>query len=283
MRLMVFGAAGMLGRDVLRSAEAAGHELIPVTRQDADVTDAAAVREIVGQATPAAVLNCAAWTDVDGAEAEEGEALRVNRDGARNVAAAAAAVGASVIYPSTDYVFDGEKENPYVESDPVRPLSAYGRTKLAGERATAEANPRHQIARTQWLFGVGGKNFVETMLRLGAEREELSVVSDQLGCPTYTGDVAAALVALAGRPAFGVHHLSAGGECSWQEFAEAIFERTGIHCRVLPATSEQLDRPAPRPANGVLESERGGAPVLPHWRSGLDRYLVERSATEVSA
>jgi dTDP-4-dehydrorhamnose reductase len=165
----------------------------------------------------------------------------------------------------------------------VSPLSAYGRSKLAGERATAEANPRHVIVRTQWLFGLGGRNFVETMLRLGAERGELTVVDDQVGCPTYTGDLAAALVGLAGREEWGVHHVAAGGECSWNEFAREIFRQAGASCQVLAGTTEDLGRPAPRPAHAVLRSERPGAPILPRWQSGLDRYLVERSAAEARA
>ncbi len=283
MRLTVFGAPGMLGRDVGRSVEAAGHELVALGGEDVDVVDPAAVDAALSESRPDVVFNCAAYTDVDGAESEEQAATRVNAEGARNVAAAAAAVGAAVLYPSTDYVFDGQKGEPYVESDPVGPLSAYGRSKLAGERATAEANPRHLIVRTQWLFGLGGPNFVETMLRLGAERDELTVVDDQVGCPTYTGDLAAALVGLAGRENWGVHHVAGGGECSWNLFAREIFERAGVSCRVLAGTTEELGRPAPRPAHAVLRSERPGAPILPHWRSGLDRYLVERAAAEARA
>jgi dTDP-4-dehydrorhamnose reductase len=280
---MVLGAAGMLGRDVARSAEAAGHEVVALGSQELDVTDGAAVEDAVRAAEPHAVANCAAYTDVDGAEAAEERALRVNGEGAGHVAGAAAAAGASVLYPSTDYVFDGRKVKPYVESDPVGPLSAYGRTKLAGERATAEANPRHQIVRTQWLFGLGGRNFVDTMLRLGAERQELTVVDDQVGCPTYTGHLAPALVALAETGAQGVHHVAGGGECSWREFAVEIFKGAGVECRVKPGTTDELGRPAPRPAHAVLRSERPGVPVLPHWHSGLDRYLVERAATEARA
>jgi dTDP-4-dehydrorhamnose reductase len=283
MKLMVFGAGGMLGRDVIRAAEASGHDTVAAPRDNVDVTDAAAVAEAVATAGPDVVVNCAAWTDVDGAEAGEGEALRVNEGGARNVADAAARAGAAVLYPSTDYVFDGEKHEPYVESDPVRPLSAYGRTKLAGERATAEANPRHQVVRTQWLFGLAGQNFVETMLRLGAERDELTVVADQVGCPTYTGDLAAAVVELAQSGGPGLWHVAGGGECSWHEFAEGIFERAGLDCRVLAGTTEELGRPAPRPAHAVLRSERRGTPRLPDWQSGLDRYLAERSAAGARA
>ena len=283
MKVTVFGARGMLGRDVARSAEAAGHELMALGREDVDVVDSAAVHAALREARPDVVVNCAAYTDVDGAESEEAAAMRVNGEGARNVAAGAAAAGAGVIFPSTDYVFDGRKGKPYVESDPVAPLSAYGRSKLAGEEATAEANPRHQIVRTQWLFGLGGHNFVETMLSLGAERDELTVVDDQVGCPTYTGDLAAALVGLASREGRGVNHVAAGGECSWNEFAREIFEQAGVSCRVLAGTTEELGRPAPRPAHAVLRSNRSGAPILPHWRSGLDRYLLERSVSEARA
>src|SRR3954449_4353069 len=283
MRLTVFGALGMLGRDMVRWAEAAGHEVAGLGPEGVDVTDAGAVGAAVRESEPHVVVNCAAFTDVDGAESEEAAATLVNRDGARNVAAAAAAAGASVVYPSTDYVFDGHKGEPYVESDPVGPLSAYGRSKLAGELATAEANPRHHIVRTQWLFGLGGRNFVETMLRLGAERDELTVVDDQVGCPTYTGDLAAGLVGLASGEAWGVHHVAAGGECSWNGFAREIFEQAGVSCRVLVGTNEELGRPAPRPAHAVLRSERPGAPILPRWQSGLDRYLLERSAAEMRA
>jgi dTDP-4-dehydrorhamnose reductase len=251
--------------------------------EDLDVVDPAAVDAAVSESRPDVVFNCAAYTDVDGAESEERTAMRVNAEGAHNVAAAAAAAGAAVLYPSTDYVFDGRKDEPYLESDPVGPLSAYGRSKLAGERATADANPRHHIVRTQWLFGLGGHNFVETMLSLGAEREELTVVDDQVGCPTYTGDLAAALVGLVGREDRGVHHVAAGGECSWNEFAREIFEQAGVSCRVLAGTTEELGRPAPRPAPAVLRSNRSGAPILPHWRSGLDRYLLERSVSEARA
>lgn len=284
MRLMVVGAAGMLGRDVVRSAEAAGHEVVALGGSaDLDVTDRVAVHHALAQARPETVVNCASYTDVDGAETHEDRALRVNGDGAGNVAAAAAAVGASVLYPSTDYVFDGRKDVPYVESDPVAPLSAYGRSKLAGERATGLANPRHMVVRTQWLFGVAGQNFVETMLRLGGERDEVTVVDDQVGCPTYTGDLAAALVGLATGEDWGVHHVAGGGECSWRRFAEAIFERAGVDCRVVPGTTEELGRPAPRPAHAVLRSERLGTPVLPDWHAGLDRYLVERAAAGARA
>jgi dTDP-4-dehydrorhamnose reductase len=275
----VVGAAGMLGRDVTRAAERAAHDVAAYARAELDATDSRAVRGAVRGRRPDAVLNCAAYTDVDGAEAEEGEAVRVNGEGAGVVAAAAAEAGAAVVYPSTDYVFDGAKGSPYLESDEPRPLSAYGRSKLAGERATADACPRHFVVRSSWLFGAGGRNFVETMLDLGEREEQVAVVRDQVGSPTFTGHLAEGIVRLLDTAAFGVNHMSAAGECSWHAFAEAIFERAGIDSRVLPCTSAELGRPAPRPACSVLRSERDGAIRLPTWEEGLAAYLAERVAT----
>jgi dTDP-4-dehydrorhamnose reductase len=252
----------MLGQDVVRAA--AGSAL-GLARADLDVTDAAAVREAVAGAE--LVINCAAYTDVDGAEADPKAALRVNRDGARNVAEAAA----KVVYVSTDYVFDGTKREPYVESDPVGPVSAYGRSKLAGERATAEANSRHFVVRSAWLFGPGGGNFVETMLGLGPE---VRVVDDQIGCPTFTGHLAGALVRLAATEDYGLHHMAASGSCSWYEFAREIFARAGVDARARACTTADFPRPAPRPAYSVLASERGHR--LPSWQDGLDTYLGVR-------
>jgi dTDP-4-dehydrorhamnose reductase len=215
---------------------------------------------------PELVLHAAAWTDVDGAEADEEGALRANVEGTRNVAA----LGAPVVYFSTDYVFDGEKTRPYTESDDPRPLSAYGRSKLLGEQEVGDG----WVVRTSWLFGSTGHNFVRTMLRLGAEREEVRVVDDQHGCPTYVGHLAEAVPAVVRLPG-GVWHLAAEGECTWAEFAEAIFGESGLGCRVVAISSAELGRPARRPANSVLRSEREGAPRLPHWRDGL-RACLER-------
>jgi dTDP-4-dehydrorhamnose reductase len=221
------------------------------------------------------VINCAAYTNVDGAEEHEETATRVNGDGAGNVAAAAAAVGALVVYPSTDYVFDGAKREPYVEDDPVCPRSAYGRSKLAGEWTTAEANPRHAIVRTSWLFGVAGKNFAATMLGLTGP---VKVVADQVGCPTYTGHLAKALVALATDGLTGVVHVAGSGACSWHEFAAEIFSQAGKDdVELTPCTTAEYPLPAPRPAYSVLASERPEAPRLPDWREGLRSYLAERA------
>ena len=211
------------------------------------------------------MLHAAAWTDVDGAEADPAGAELGNVDGTRNVAA----LGAPLVYSSSDYVFDGSKREPYVESDEPRPLSVYGRTKLEGEREVREG----WIVRSSWLFGSTGTNFVRTMLRLGAERDEVSVVADQVGAPTYVGHLAEATQELLELPR-GVWHLAAEGECSWAEFAGAIFEEAGLGCGVREITTEELGRPAPRPAYSALRSEREGAPRLPHWREGLRACLA---------
>lgn len=196
MKLLVTGAAGMLGRDVMHAAGSAGHEVVGYGHAELDVTDADAVAAKLEGERPAVAINCAAWTDVDGAEEAEEEATAVNGAGAGNVAAAAAAVGAAVVYVSSDYVFDGSKGSAYVETDQTAPLSAYGRSKLAGEEATAAANKRHFIVRSAWLFGTGGPNFVETMLRLAADHGEVLVVRDQTGSPTYTWHLAHGIVRL---------------------------------------------------------------------------------------
>ena len=212
------------------------------------------------------VLHAAAWTDVDGAESDPAGAELVNVGGTRNVAA----LGVPVVYFSTDYVFDGTKREPYLESDEPRPVSVYGRTKLEGEQQVRDG----WIVRSSWLFGWTGTNFVRTMLRLGAERDEVSVVADQRGCPTYVGHLAEATRELLELPQ-GVWHVAAEGECTWAEFARAIFEEAGVDCLVREITTEKLGRPARRPAYSVLRSEREGAPRLPHWRDGLRACLEQ--------
>jgi dTDP-4-dehydrorhamnose reductase len=256
----------MLGQEVVRVA---GERVVALTRADLDVTDRSAVQDALRGAT---VINCAAYTDVDGAEADPETAHAVNADGARNVAEAAR----RVVYVSTDYVFDGAKRDPYVESDPTAPLQEYGHSKLAGERATAEANENHVVARSSWLFGTGGKNFVETMLTLARERDELLVVDDQMGAPTFTGHLADALTSLASGDERGVLHVAGGGSCSWYEFARAIFELEGVDVAVRPCATDEFPRPARRPSNSVLRSERG-APELPSWQDGLEAYLGVRA------
>jgi dTDP-4-dehydrorhamnose reductase len=278
VRLLVVGAAGMLGRDLVPAAERAGHDVAGVDLPEIDITDAPMTERVVREHEPDVVINCAAITDVDGAEENEPVAARVNGDGAGNLAVAARLADARILYLSTDYVFDGEKREPYVESDRPGPRTAYGRTKLAGEQVTAEGNPDHVIARTAWLFGAHGKNFVDTMLRLGGDLGELKVVHDQIGCPTWTVHLSEALLALVARDETGVFHTAGGGTCSWYEFAVEIFRRAGMDdVSVTPVTTEEFPRPAPRPAWSVLASERG-APRLPDWREGLGAYLNETAA-----
>jgi dTDP-4-dehydrorhamnose reductase len=251
---LITGAGGQLGaalREAFPEADAR-------TRAQLDVTQPLS-------AEASLVLHAAAWTDVDGAEADPAGAQLVNVEGTRNVVAQ----DVPVVYFSSDYVFDGSKREPYVESDEPNPLSAYGRTKLEGERELREG----WIVRSSWLFGWTGTNFVRTMLRLGAERDEVSVVADQTGSPTYVGHLAEATRDLLALPQ-DVWHVAAEGECTWAEFARAIFEEAGLDCRVREITTEELGRPAPRPPYSVLRSERDGAPQLPHWREGLRACLA---------
>jgi dTDP-4-dehydrorhamnose reductase len=278
MKLLVAGAAGMLGRDVMLAAGNAGHEVVGYGRVELNVTDAAQLRRRLELERPDVVINCAAWTDVDGAETAEEAAFAVNGRGAGNVAAAAAEVEARVVHVSTDYVFDGAKGAPYVESDQPAPLSAYGRTKLAGEEAVAAANKRHFIVRSAGLFGVGGRNFAGTMLRLSEAQNEVTVVRDQVGSPTYTWHLAYGIVRLIEGIEYGIHHMAASGQCSWYEFAREIFEQAHVECRVLSITSEEFGAAAPRPPFSALVSQREHAIRLPSWQDGLAGYLAQRQA-----
>jgi dTDP-4-dehydrorhamnose reductase len=284
MRLLVTGAAGMLGADVLRAGERAGYELVGPDRAELDVTDAAAVKEAFARVRPDAVVNCAAWTDVDGAELNREQAHLVNAAGTGNLARAAAAAGVKLVHVSTDYVFAGDapldavgEPRPYLESDPTGPRSVYGETKLQGELQVLAASPRHTVLRSAWLFGVGGSNFVATMLRLGGEREAVQVVTDQVGCPTWTGHLAPALLGLIERDLAGLVHLAGAGQVSWNGFAREIFRQAELACRVEPATTAQMARPAPRPSWSALESEREDVVPMPDWRDGLAGYLAARA------
>jgi dTDP-4-dehydrorhamnose reductase len=288
IRLLVTGAGGMLGHDVMRAGARAGHELIGRTRAELDVTDAAAVADTFARARPRgsidAAINCAAWTDVDGAETNPEQAHAVNADGACNLARAAAEAGVPLVHVSTDYVFAGEKPldgsgapRPYVESDPTGPRSVYGQSKLAGEVAVLGASPRHAVVRSSWLFGVDGHNFVATMLRLAGERDSVQVVTDQVGCPTWTGHLAPALIGLIEREVAGLIHLAGAGHVSWNGFAREIFRQAELSCRVEPASSADTDRPAPRPAWSALASERDDVLPMPDWRDGVAGYLAARA------
>ena len=257
-RILITGAGGQLGQALLEAL--AGEDVCALTRADWDVTQPPPELD----RAPDLVLHTAAWTDVDGAETDPQGAAAVNVGGTRHTAD----LGAPLVYYSTDYVFDGRKVEPYTESDAPNPLSAYGRTKLHGEGAAGE---NAWVVRSSGLFGPAGTNFVRTMLGLGRAQNEVAVVHDQRSAPTYVGHLAAATRELIGRP-HGVWHLAAEGDCSWAEFAEAIFEEAGVDCQVRRISSEELGRPAHRPAYSVLRSEKD-APVLPHWREGLRACL----------
>jgi dTDP-4-dehydrorhamnose reductase len=274
----------MLGLDVLRAGERAGHEVLGLTHAELDITEARAVTEAFARAAPDAVLNCAAWTDVDAAESNREQAHAVNAAGAGNLALSAAAAGVRLLHVSSDYVFDGEpprdragQPRPYVESDRTGPRSAYGQSKLAGELEVLDASPRHAVVRSAWLFGLGGRNFADTMLRLAHAREAVRVVIDQVGCPTWTGHLAPALIGLLERDVSGLVHLAGGGHVSWNGFAAEIFRQADVACRVEPATTAQMSRPAPRPAWSALESQRDDVLPLPPWQDGLASYLAARA------
>jgi dTDP-4-dehydrorhamnose reductase len=258
-RVAVTGAGGQLGAALLEQFPGA----LALTHADWDVT----MPPPPWLEPPELVLHAAAWTDVDGAESDPQEAAAVNVGGTQH----AAELGAPLVVFSTDYVFDGTKREPYVEADAPNPQSAYGRTKLHAEAAAGEDA---WIARTSWLFGSTGRNFVRTMLELAADQDEVAVVDDQRGCPTYVAHLAAAVRELVELP-YGIWHLAADGDCTWAEFAQAIFAEAGVRCRVRRITTAELARPAPRPAYSVLRSERPEAPRLPHWRDGL-RACLER-------
>jgi dTDP-4-dehydrorhamnose reductase len=284
MKLLITGAAGMLGQDVRRVAERSGHELLLVDLPELDITDEAAVVAFFQRERPDATINCAAWTDVDGAETKQEQAHAVNADGAGNLARAAAQIDAPLLHISTDYVFDGTapldkdgRARPYLESDPTGPQSVYGSTKLEGERQVLAASPQHCVVRTAWLYGVDGPNFVATMLRLAAERDAVQVVDDQVGSPTWSGHLAPAVLGLLERRLTGLVHLTGAGEVSWNGFAREIFRQAEVSCRVEAASSEQMARPAPRPAFSVLETERDDVLGMPDWRDGLAGYLAARA------
>ena len=269
-RVLITGAGGQLGRALQQEFAAA--DVVALTRADWDVSTPPSNRLLQGEFD--LVLHAAAWTDVDGAEADPQRAAEVNVAGTAN----AASLGVPLVVFSSDYVFDGRKREPYVESDAVNPLSAYARTKLQAETV---AGPKAWIVRTSWLFGAAGHNFVRTMLRLGAEQKEVRVVDDQRGCPTYVGHLAGAVRELVDTDCpRGVWHLTAQGDCTWADLAEAVFSEAGIDCRVRRISTEELGRPAPRPAYAVLRSERAGAPVLPHWREGLRACIAALRAAD---
>jgi dTDP-4-dehydrorhamnose reductase len=283
VRVLVTGAGGQLGLDLLDAF--AGQEVVGLTHADLDVADEPAVWAAVRDHAPDLVVHAGAWTDVDGCEDDPERAHRVNALGSWWVARACEAAGAAMVMVSTDYVFDGEggashggDAAPYTEFQSIDPLNAYGRSKAAGEQLVRQTLPAHYVVRTAWVCGARGKNFVRTMLRVGHERGEARVVDDQLGSPTFTRDLAAAIRELAVTGRYGTYHRTNRGTCSWYELAAATYELAGIEVDLQPMSSDQLDRPAPRPAYSVLSdrhSVSSGLAPLPHWREGLRDLLEE--------
>jgi|SRR5580658_95776 dTDP-4-dehydrorhamnose reductase len=276
MRAIVFGASGLLGKALMR--EWAGDVVTGLSSGDADIRDAKRVRQVVEQARPDWVVLAAAYTDVDGCESNQDLAFAVNRDGPVNVATAAKEVGARLLFLSSDYVFDGKKSTPYEVDDARNPRGVYGRTKAEAEIRLLELMPDCCIARTSWLFGIDGKCFPDTILKLAANRPALDVVNDQRGCPTYTVDLARAIVQLCRKNAQGIVHVTDEGDCTWFEFATEIVSGAGLATIVRPVSSQQMARPAPRPAYSVLSATtlRALGIEMPSWRDALSRYLQAR-------
>jgi dTDP-4-dehydrorhamnose reductase len=278
MKVVVFGASGLLGQELVRELRAdgvQGEQVTALSSKDADLRDRARVREVIVDSRPDWILLSAAYTDVDGCESDRDLAFAVNCEGAVNVAEAAREAGSRLLFLSTDYVFDGSKGSPYQTSDARNPASVYGASKARAEERLLEILPEVCIVRTSWLFGHGGKCFPATILKLAATRPEISVVNDQRGSPTFTPDLAAALVQLCRASARGIVHATNSGDCTWYEFATAIVRGAGLPTVVKPVTTAEFPRPARRPAYSVLSPDRLLAYNIrmPHWQDALGRYL----------
>jgi dTDP-4-dehydrorhamnose reductase len=276
MRVTIFGASGLLGRALM--PEWSGAAVIGLTSRDADIRDAKRVQQMVRETRPESIVLAAAYTDVDACERNPELAFAVNRDGAVNVATAAAEVGARLLFLSSDYVFDGKKKTPYEIEDARNPQSVYGRTKAEAEIRLLELVSHCCIVRTSWLFGTGGKCFPDTILKLAGSRPSIDVVNDQRGCPTYAVDLARAIVQLCRKEASGIVHVTNSGDCTWFEFAQEIVRNSGLSTAVRPVSSQQMARPAPRPAYSVLSlaSLHALGIQMPSWPDALRRYLEQR-------
>jgi dTDP-4-dehydrorhamnose reductase len=278
MRVMIFGATGLLGQALMR--EWSEDEVVGLSSRDVDICDRQQVSEKVATVRPDWIVLAAAYTDVDGSESNRDRAFAVNRDGAVNVAEAAKAVGARLLFVSSDYVFDGTKNFPYEIDDTRNPLGVYGRSKAEAEIRLHELMPNCCVARTSWLFGTGGKCFPDTILKLAATRPTLDVVNDQRGCPTYSVDLARAIIELCRKNAAGIVHVINAGSCTWFEFATEIVKQAGLTTGVRPISTQQMPRPARRPANSALSSARLNrfGITMPSWQDALIRYLKERKS-----
>ncbi len=283
MKVLVTGANGQLGRDMADVLLKAGYEVRGSGRAELDITNEEQCMQVITDFHPDAVIHCAAYTAVDQAEGDADEAYRVNADGTRNITVAAESVGAKMIYISTDYVFSGRSAFPYREYDDTDPQGVYGKSKRAGEWLVQTLSSRYFIVRTSWVYGQHGNNFVKTMLRLGQEKPLVQVVHDQKGSPTYTMDLAEFLLQLIPTRKYGIYHASNTGDCTWFEFAQAIFEEAReagltVTAKLEPCTTAQFPRPAPRPANSVMDHQSirtHGFQDLRHWRDGLKEFINE--------
>ncbi len=281
MKILVTGITGQLGHDVMAELAARGHEAVGATRQDMPLTDFPALRAHLMRVRPDAVIHCAAYTAVDRAEEEKTACMIVNGGATREIAAACRDLSAKLLYLSTDYVFPGTGDGFYEPDDEKGPQNAYGLSKLAGEEAIEELLTRYFIVRISWVFGVNGKNFVKTMLRLAETHDALTVVDDQVGSPTYTRDLARLLVDMVESEKYGVYHATNEGVCSWAEFAKEIFRQAGKDTTVTPVPSSAYPTPAKRPKNSRLSKDcldAAGFCRLPPWQDALARYLEELKA-----
>jgi len=278
MRITVFGASGLLGQELIRQLR--GHELTALSSRDADLRDRARVRDVLAASLPDWIFLCAAYTDVDGCESNRDLAFAVNCEGAVNVALAAREAGSRLLFLSSDYVFDGSKRSPYETGDARNPTSVYGASKARAEERLSEILPGACVVRTSWLFGHGGKCFPSTILKLASTGRAISVVNDQRGSPTFTRDLASALVQLCCASARGIVHVTNSGDCTWYEFAAEIVRRSGLSTTVKPVTTAEFPRPAPRPAYSVLSPDSLHAYNIrmPDWQDALQRYLENTSA-----
>lgn len=278
MKVVVTGAKGQLGMDLVNLLASKRYDVYGYGRNELDVTNFHQVKQVISEVKPDVVIHAAAYTKVDQAESEPDQAFLINAYGTRNVAVASEEVGAKLVYISTDYVFDGKATTPYNEFAPTNPQSVYGKSKLAGEQFVRDLHSKFFIVRTSWVYGKHGNNFVKTMLNLSQERDELMVVHDQIGCPTYAVDLANYILELIRTEKYGVYHISNSGHCSWYEFAKAIFEETGIVVKVNPCTTKEFPRPAPRPAYAVFAHTAlrlNGFSEIRGWREALKEFILQ--------
>ena len=282
--VLVTGAEGQLGSDLVRLLKLSGYIVFGMGKYELDITNEEMVNKVVSLLKPEIIIHCAAYTQVDKAESEQDIAFLINGIGTRNIAIAAENNHSKLIYISTDYVFDGCSTTPYHEFSPVSPINIYGNSKLAGEMMVRDFHSKFFIIRTSWVFGTNGNNFVKTMLKLSKEKEQLLVVNDQFGCPTYTGDLSKCIIQLMETNKYGIYHVSNSGSCSWFEFAKEIFRQTNNSIKLEPCRTDQFPRPAKRPSYSVMDNmglRINNFDPMPHWKNALKRFLIKNNLHEI--